>query len=193
MSLIVLKDCVSIFFKVEAVNSIANWITLVRIVLIPLFTILLMNGAYDQALWVFLAAAASDALDGFVARMFSQKTKLGSYLDPIADKLLLSTAFITLAVLKQIPGWLTVVVISRDVIIIVGVAVMFLNQMRLDIKPSVISKMTTAFQVLVILVALSAVYIRWPLPVKTGVVYVTLVLTVASGLHYIYRGLRHLT
>jgi cardiolipin synthase (CMP-forming) len=183
---------VSIFFKVEAVNSIANWITLVRIVLIPLFTILLMNGAFDQALWVFLAAAASDALDGFVARMFSQKTKLGSYLDPIADKLLLSTAFITLAVLKQIPGWLTVVVISRDVIIVVGVAVLFLNQMRLDIKPSIISKMTTAFQVLVILVALSAVYIRWPVPVKTGVVYVTLALTVASGLHYIYRGLRHL-
>ena len=174
-------------------NSIANWITLVRIILIPLFTILLINGAFDQALWVFLAAAVSDALDGFVARMFSHKTKLGSYLDPIADKLMLSTAFITLAILKQIPGWLTVVVISRDVIIIIGVAVLFLNQMRLDIKPSIISKMTTAFQVLVILVVLSAVYIRWPLAVKTGVVYITLGLTVTSGLHYVYRGLRHLT
>ena len=173
-------------------NSIANWITLVRIVLIPLFTILLMNGAFDQALWVFLAAAASDALDGFVARMFSQKTTLGSYLDPIADKLMLSTAFITLAVLKQIPGWLTVVVISRDVIIIIGVAVLFLNQMRLDIKPSIISKMTTAFQVLVILVVLSSVYVQWPVAARAGIVYITLVLTVVSGLHYIYRGLRHL-
>jgi cardiolipin synthase (CMP-forming) len=174
------------------VNSIANWITLVRIVLIPLFTILLINGAFDQALWVFLAAAVSDALDGFVARMFSQKTTLGSYLDPIADKLMLSTAFITLAVLKQIPGWLTVVVISRDVIIIIGVAVLFLNQMRLDIKPSIISKMTTAFQVLVILVVLSSVYIQWPVAARAGIVYITLVLTVVSGLHYIYRGLRHL-
>lgn len=173
-------------------NSIANWITLVRIVLIPLFTILLINGAFEQALFVFLAAAVSDALDGFVARMFSQKTTLGSYLDPIADKLMLSTAFITLAVLKQIPGWLTVVVISRDVIIIIGVAVLFLNQMRLDIKPSIISKLTTALQVLVILVVLSSVYVQWPDPAKTGIVYITLVLTVVSGLHYIYRGLRHL-
>ena len=173
-------------------NSIANWITLVRIVLIPLFTILLINGAFDQALWVFLAAAVSDALDGFVARMFSQKTTLGSYLDPIADKLMLSTAFITLAVLKQIPGWLTVVVISRDVIIIIGVAVLFLNQMRLNIKPSIISKMTTAFQVLVILVVLSSVYVQWPVAARAGIVYITLVLTVVSGLHYIYRGLRHL-
>lgn len=173
-------------------NSIANWITLVRIVLIPLFTILLINGAFEQALFVFLAAAVSDALDGFVARMFSQKTTLGSYLDPIADKLMLSTAFITLAVLKQIPGWLTVVVISRDVIIIIGVAVLFLNQMRLDIKPSIISKMTTAFQVLVILVVLSSVYVQWPAAAKTGIVYLTLALTVVSGLHYIYRGLRHL-
>jgi cardiolipin synthase len=174
------------------VNSIANWITLVRIVLIPLFTILLINGAFEQALFVFLAAAVSDALDGFVARMFSQKTTLGSYLDPIADKLMLSTAFITLAVLKQIPGWLTVVVISRDVIIIIGVAVLFLNQMRLDIRPSIISKMTTAFQVLVIVVVLSSVYFQWPAAAKTGIVYLTLVLTVVSGLHYIYRGLRHL-
>jgi cardiolipin synthase len=174
------------------VNSIANWITLVRIVLIPLFTILLINGAMEEALWVFLAAAVSDALDGFVARMFSQKTTLGSYLDPIADKLLLSTAFITLAILKQIPGWLTVVVISRDVIIIIGVAVLFLNQIRLEIQPSIISKMTTAFQVVVILVALSAVYIPWPAPVKTGIVYLTLALTIVSGLHYIYKGLRRL-
>ena len=70
-------------------NSLANWITLIRIILIPWFTILLINGALNQALWVFLAAAVSDALDGFVARVFSQKTRLGSFLDPIADKLLL--------------------------------------------------------------------------------------------------------
>jgi cardiolipin synthase len=126
------------------VNSLANWITLIRIILIPWFTILLINGALNQALWVFLAAAVSDALDGFVARVFSQKTRLGSFLDPIADKLLLSTAFITLAVLNQIPGWLTVIVISRDVVIVVGVAILFLNQLHLDIKPSIVSKLTTA-------------------------------------------------
>ncbi|HSO72746.1 MAG TPA: CDP-alcohol phosphatidyltransferase family protein, partial [Thermodesulfobacteriota bacterium] len=91
-------------------NSLPNWITLIRIILIPWFTILLINGDLKQALWVFLAAAVSDALDGFVARVFSQKTRLGSFLDPIADKLLLSTAFITLAIMHQIPGWLTVIV-----------------------------------------------------------------------------------
>jgi cardiolipin synthase len=175
------------------VNSLANWITLIRIILIPWFTILLINGAFNQALWVFLAAAASDALDGFVARVFSQKTRLGSFLDPIADKLLLSTAFITLAVLNQIPGWLTVIVISRDVVIVMGVAVLFLNQLRLDIKPSIVSKLTTACQALLIVIILSSGYVLWAPWVKPGIVYLTLVLTVVSGLHYIYSGLRTIT
>jgi cardiolipin synthase (CMP-forming) len=175
------------------VNSIANWITLIRIILIPWFTILLINGAFNQALWVFLAAAVSDALDGFVARVFSQKTRLGSFLDPIADKLLLSTAFITLAVLNRIPGWLTVIVISRDVVIVVGVAVLFLNQLRLDVKPSIVGKLTTASQALLIVITLASGYIQWAPWVLPGVVYLTLLLTVLSGLHYIYSGLRIIT
>ena len=174
-------------------NSIANWITLIRIILIPWFTILLINGAFNQALWVFLAAAVSDALDGFVARVFSQKTRLGSFLDPIADKLLLSTAFITLAVLNRIPGWLTVIVISRDVVIVVGVAVLFLNQLRLDVKPSIVGKLTTASQALLIVITLASGYIQWASWVMPGVVYLTLLLTVLSGLHYIYSGLRIIT
>jgi cardiolipin synthase len=175
------------------VNSFANWITLIRIILIPWFTILLINGAFNQALWVFLAAAVSDALDGFVARVFSQKTRLGSFLDPIADKLLLSTAFITLAVLNQIPGWLTVIVISRDVVIVMGVAILFLNQLRTDIKPSIVSKLTTACQALLIVIILASGYLQWAPWVKPGIVYLTLVLTVVSGLHYIYSGLRTFT
>ena len=93
-----------------------------RILLTPLFVIFLIRGLYVPALFVFTIAAVSDGLDGFIARVFNQRTILGAYLDPIADKLLLSSAFVSLAVLDILPAWLTVIVISRDVIIFMGIA-----------------------------------------------------------------------
>lgn len=173
--------------------SIPNWITLIRIVLIPWFAILLINGSFNQALWVFAGAAVTDGLDGLTARWFSQKTRLGSFLDPIADKMLLSTAYIALAVLKEIPVWLTVIVISRDVVILLGVSILFLNQIDFDIKPTLYSKLTTIFQLLLILSVLSSGYVHFGYGVREGLVLTTLIFTVFSGLHYIYSGLKILT
>jgi cardiolipin synthase (CMP-forming) len=173
--------------------SIPNFLTLIRIVLIPWFAILLINGSFNQALWVFAGAAVTDGLDGFAARWFSQKTRLGALLDPIADKLLLSTAFITLAIMKEIPVWLSVIVISRDVVIVLGVGILFYSQIKVEMKPTIYSKMTTLFQLLLICLVLSSGYIQLDDWLRQGLILATLVFTVYSGLHYLYTGLKILT
>ncbi len=173
--------------------SIPNFLTLIRIVLIPWFAILLINGSFKQALWVFAGAAVTDGLDGLTARWLSQRTRLGSLLDPIADKLLLSTAFITLAIMKEIPVWLSVIVISRDVVIVLGVGILFFSQIQVEMKPTVYSKMTTVFQLLLILLVLSSGYVQFGDWLRQGLVLATLVFTVFSGFHYLYTGLKILT
>ena len=100
--------------------NIPNLLTLLRIILVPVIVILLIQGLFLKALIVFVVAAFSDVLDGFLARILRQKTALGAYLDPIADKALLASSFVTLSILHVIPGWLAVIVISRDVIILLG-------------------------------------------------------------------------
>ncbi len=173
--------------------SIPNILTLIRIILIPWFAILLINGSFKQALWVFAGAAITDGLDGLTARWFSQKTHLGSLLDPIADKLLLSTAFITLAIMRELPVWLSVIVISRDVVIVLGVGILFFNQIQVEMKPTVYSKMTTVFQLLLILLVLSSGYIHFDDWVRQGLILTTLIFTILSGFHYLYTGLKIIT
>ncbi len=173
--------------------SIPNLLTLIRIILIPWFAILLINDSLNQALWVFAGAAVTDGLDGFTARYFSQKTRLGALLDPIADKLLLSTAFITLAIMKQIPVWLSVIVISRDVVIVLGVSVLFLSHIQFEMRPTLYSKLTTLFQLLLISLVLASGYIHLDDWLRQGLILATLVFTVFSGLHYLYTGLKILT
>ena len=173
--------------------SIPNLLTLIRIILIPWFAILLINGSFKQALWVFAGAAVTDSLDGLTARWFSQKTRLGSLLDPIADKMLISTAFIALAIMKEIPVWLSVIVISRDVVIVLGVSVLFLSQIRVEMNPTIYSKMTTVFQLLLILLVLSSGYVHFSDWLRQGLVLTTLIFTVFSGIHYIFTGLKILT
>ena len=124
--------------------NIPNILTVARILLTPLFIILLIKNLFAHALIVFTLAGISDGLDGFIARYFNQRTVMGSYLDPIADKFLLSAAFITLAILRIIPAWLTVIVISRDILILAGIAVFSITDIKVNIKPSIVSKFTTA-------------------------------------------------
>jgi cardiolipin synthase (CMP-forming) len=101
--------------------TIPNLITLARILLTPLFIIFLIQGRYKQALWVFLLAGLSDMADGLIARAWQQKSPLGALLDPLADKLLMGSSFITLSIYRLIPPWLTVIVLSRDVVLVLGV------------------------------------------------------------------------
>lgn len=168
--------------------TVPNIITILRIIAVPIFTICMINGDTLAALIVFVIASASDAMDGFIARVFHQKSSLGAHLDPLADKILLITAYVTLAILKMIPSWLAVLTISRDVIILLGVLVLCLNRYPVKISPSLLSKATTCLQVATILIVLSTDYLNMEC-VKIYSFYVAALFTVASGLQYIRSGL----
>jgi cardiolipin synthase len=169
--------------------SIPNILTLVRILLTPVFVILLLKDMYSTALLVFAAAGISDGLDGLIARYMNQRTALGSYLDPAADKLLLTSAFIVMAVLGIIPAWLMVVVVTRDVIIVLGLAILTLTEKKYDINPTLVSKCTTTIQILMIFVSLyDPSQTQWTL-LHSMLLWGTAAITTLSGLHYIYIGM----
>jgi cardiolipin synthase len=149
----------------NATINIPNILTITRILLVPLFVILLTKKAVPLALVVFAVMALSDFLDGFLARHFNQQSRLGAYLDPVADKLLMTASFVCMAILKLIPSWLTVIVISRDVIICVGMFVIVLTNSRYEMGPSRASKWTTALQLTTVFLALLAVELPWFAPV----------------------------
>lgn len=171
--------------------NIPNLITLLRIILVPIVVILLIQGFFLKALFVFVIAGLSDALDGFLARVLRQQTVLGAYLDPIADKALLASSFVTLSILHIIPSWLAVIVISRDFIILLGISVLSIMSISVEIRPTFISKVTTALQLITVLMALSlrslpyAVNGIWPL----ALYWVTALFTIVSGLNYMARGM----
>jgi cardiolipin synthase len=169
--------------------NIPNLLTIVRILLTPFFVILLIKGLFGFALAIFAIAGISDALDGFIARYYNQRTALGAYLDPIADKILLSSAFIGLAVLKIIPGWLTVIVISRDVLICIGIAIFTITEKKYKVSPSLVSKCTTAAQITTIIVTLLNINISGLITLREVLYWITAGLTTISGFHYIYIGM----
>ena len=169
--------------------NIPNILTVIRILLTPLFVIFLLKNLFHFALLVFTIAAISDGLDGLLARYFNQYSVLGAYLDPIADKLLLASAFVSLAVLKIIPPWLAVIVLSRDILIITGIAVFSLMDIPIEINPSLVSKWTTVAQFLTILLTLLDPGIPGIQITKRLLFWITASLTTASGLHYVYFGL----
>ena len=170
--------------------NLPNILTLIRILLIPLFVILIINKSFGWALIVFAIAGITDGIDGLIARITRQRTELGAYLDPIADKLLLSAGFVTLAIIEFLPSWLAVIVVTRDVIIILGVLVMILTNYPLKIQPSLVSKVTTFFQICTILLVLTVEYGSFFRHLSTIAIYGTTLFTILSGSHYIYIGTR---
>lgn len=132
---------------IQQVLSVPNQLTMFRMLLMPFILIAMIYERHDMAFWLFLAAAVSDSIDGLVARHFNQKTMLGEFLDPIADKLLLSSCFVVQAFIGAIPWWITVLVISRDVIIIATVLVVVLATEVRDFPPSVFGKANTVVQI----------------------------------------------
>jgi cardiolipin synthase len=167
-----------------------NILTLIRVLLIPVFVILILDKSFWAALIAFAIAGITDGIDGLIARLTHQRTELGAYLDPIADKLLLSAAFITLAIIEILPGWLTVIVITRDVIILVGFLLLILTNHRPKIRPSLVSKVTTDFQIATILLAFLTGYYPVFNNLSTFAIYGTVFFTILSGSHYIYVGTR---
>ena len=134
--------------------NIPNFLSLLRIILVPVIVIFLIQESYTKALLIFVIAGLTDALDGAVARLLKKQTELGSFLDPLADKILLSTSFIALAIFNLIPSWLAVIVISRDFIILLGIATLSVMSVTYEIKPVFVSKITTTLQITTVFFAL---------------------------------------
>jgi cardiolipin synthase len=174
------------------VLNVPNFLTLLRIFAIPIFLILLGDQRYAEALGVFVAAGVTDALDGAIARMMHTKTTLGAYLDPAADKLLLLSAFISLAFMNEVPRWLTVVVISRDVVVVLGYFLLFtMTQETMEVRPTVAGKLSTFFQLGSVAVVL--VDLVWPQAVpyvlEQAIFYAAGGLTTLAGVQYVHRGM----
>ncbi|MFO7570085.1 MAG: CDP-alcohol phosphatidyltransferase family protein [Smithellaceae bacterium] len=172
--------------------NIPNFLSLLRIILVPVFVIFIIQEEYFRALLIFTAAGLTDALDGTLARLLKAQTTLGAYLDPIADKLLMVTSYVSLAFFGLVPAWLAVIVISRDFIILLGIAILTLMSVPYEIKPAMIGKMTTALQVGTIFLALlyKAVTHGFSYDWIAGVCWITALMTIASGAVYILRGIR---
>ncbi|WP_243309998.1 CDP-alcohol phosphatidyltransferase family protein [Fundidesulfovibrio agrisoli] len=178
--------------------TIPNALTMARILLTPFFVVLFLDGNYFGALSMFFLAGLSDALDGLLARLLDQRSALGAILDPLADKILLVTSFICLAHAGWIPLWLAVLVVSRDVIILGGIAVLTFwgRDMRQSIQPSLISKLTTATQMALVLMGFLAGMQVWGgagEALLEGLIWIAAALTVVSGGHYVAKGLAMFT
>ena len=171
--------------------NLPNFISVARIILVPLFIILSIDQDFGGALFIFVVAAISDAVDGLLARILQQRTVLGSYLDPAADKLLNTSAYVVLAALNIVPGWLAVIVVSRDVIIILGIMILFLTSHPLEIRPSIASKLTTTFQFGTVVFTLYSKYAAFQVPFLFDIlIWGTAAATVVSGMQYVGRGIK---
>ncbi|MBW1829697.1 MAG: CDP-alcohol phosphatidyltransferase family protein [Deltaproteobacteria bacterium] len=170
--------------------TVPNLITSLRIILTPIFIIYLIDDKTLPALIVFTIAGLSDAADGFIARVFNQKSKLGAILDPIADKLLLVTAFVMLSVKDFVPSWLTVIVISRDLLILLAVLILFLSKENVEMRPAFISKITTCLQLATVFNVLFADYFPDFHQFSIYLFWATGLMSVTSFLHYLRQWFR---
>jgi cardiolipin synthase len=169
--------------------GLANWLTVLRILLIPVFVTLLVYRKPGAALAVFALASVTDLLDGYIARARGGPTRLGAFLDPVADKLLLTAAFVTLTYLRVIPFWVTAVVVSRDVMMVVGVLLIHVAGGKVTPRPSWLGKTSTVVQMATVLAAMLAFYFGVPAVPKLFAV-ATALFTVASGLQYLVHGVK---
>ncbi len=172
--------------------TVPNLLTLLRMGLVPLFIIAVLDGYSGRALVIFVAAGVTDALDGFIARFWNQRSLLGSYLDPIADKLLLVSAWVVLSIPSlslgtRIPLWVTVLVIARDVLLVIVALVFYLATEIKSFPPSLLSKATTVIQVVTVAMVLGSD--TWPDlgPVAETLLYAVAVFTLLSGVDYVRR------
>ena len=189
-------------FDAARLINIANGLTAARVLLVPYFAYLLISDREKAALLVFAICGATDALDGLLARWLRQRTLVGAILDPIADKMLMATAFIVLSYVHVAPLRLAIMVISRDIIILVGSFLYLLLFDASDIRPTGLSKANTAVQILTVIYFLSVA--AFPAEAKAlgagmgslpdrAVTLICAVTTVASGLQYLYIGIRKLS
>jgi len=164
-----------------------NLLTLLRLVIIPFIVISVVGGNYRWALGLLVLAGVSDFFDGMLARALKQRTELGEYLDPIADKMLLSTLFLVLSIMHQIPWKYTVLVFSRDVTILIVAGVLYITNTLRDFRPSIFGKLNTTAQIAAVFFVMlhQVVSAEWVGLARRIGLYATLALTILSALHYI--------
>ncbi|MFG1402504.1 CDP-alcohol phosphatidyltransferase family protein [Xanthobacter sediminis] len=173
--------------------SVPNLITLFRILLVPTIVWAIGVGEMQLAFWLFLAAGLSDALDGFIAKRFNMQTELGAYLDPVADKALLVSIYVALAVVGLIPRWVAIAVVSRDVMIVGAVVLSLVMAKPVAIRPLLVSKLNTAAQIsfATFVLASSGFEVAVPQAFSVGLVAVGL-LTGLSAAAYLAEWMRHM-
>jgi cardiolipin synthase len=174
--------------KLSQLLTAPNQLTLLRMMFVPFIVINLVAGHYTSALTLFVLAGFSDGLDGLLARTLKQQTVLGQYLDPIADKLLLSTMFMVLAILHKIAWKYTVLVFSRDISILCASAVLYAIAGLRDFRPSIFGKANTFAQVAAIFFAMlfQIKHVRWVWITQTTFLHATVAFTIVSAVHYVF-------
>lgn len=174
--------------------NLPNFITIGRLLLVPFLIVMITQGRWLAAVICFVVAGVSDAVDGYIAKRFSLRTELGAYIDPLADKALLMSIYVTLAIIGTLPGWLAITVVSRDVMILFGVVVAWLVGRPLAIKPLVVSKVNTAAQIGFAGLVLAANAFQFDLgTARDWMMALIGVLTVASAGAYLLTWFAHMS
>ena len=174
--------------------TIPNLITIGRLFLVPLTIWLLISGKPGWAFWVFVLAGISDGVDGLIARQFNQRSRLGTYLDPLADKALLVSIYVTFAIIGELPGWLAILVVSRDLLIVGGVMLAWMLDRPIPMRPRAVSKTNTVAQIVLAAVVLAGHAFLPDFAYLTKVlIAVVSVLTLASAAIYVVDWVRHMS
>ncbi|MBI4654357.1 MAG: CDP-alcohol phosphatidyltransferase family protein [Nitrospirae bacterium] len=171
-------------------KNLPNILTIARILLLPFFASALIYDYYDYALILFLSAGITDVLDGLLARVKKQATVLGSILDPVADKFLLITSFVMMSLYGWIPKWLTITIISRDLIVVTGWLIFYFITHNIKVEPSILGKIANVSQSVLIGVVLLLINIRNSADIPMSFLIAVASLTGVSGILYIYKGLK---
>lgn len=172
------------------VFNIPNTLTIIRIIIIPVFITTIIYGKYRYALYLFVFAALTDILDGQLARFTNQKTALGTFLDPLADKFLLVTSFILFSIYGWIPKWLAITIISRDLIVVIGWFLLYMITHNSKVEPLLLGKIAIALQIITLAYVLLNINIGSLPPVPDILLFLTAAITSISGLQYIYKGFK---
>lgn len=173
--------------------TLPNLITLARFFVVPVIVYFMISGQWATAFWLFVLAGLSDAVDGIIARHFNQKTEIGAYLDPVADKVLLVAVFVILAVNHHLPLWLVITVVSRDILIVGAVVLSSIMGTALTIEPIFVSKATTAAQIALAAYAFAAQVWLFDMGFAGQIlIYTTAGLTLASAAAYGVVWFRHM-
>lgn len=168
--------------------TLANKITVLRILTIPIFIIVLLQGHLPAARWIFFLCISSDALDGAIARFRGERTRLGTFLDPLADKLLLVATFIAFTYLGWIPVWIFITVLSRDLLIVLGWAIVYILTGNSNIEPRILGKITTALQMITAL----GLLVNLPTDLLRALLTAMIISTALSLADYIWAGNKRL-